>query len=155
MANKTQANVIIHIFPKALAGVLIPDPKSLLPRSRARDISPSVNKTNANIINQQSLINRQSLRVSPEQLKVIIITIFGVEYMYDDVDEVEQYPSRLLVAGLAETMLALLSRGLADFIGYGAHLPVARAGGNHEIIGGRRYAPQVQNHNIGAMPLRR
>jgi len=64
-----------------------------------------------------------------------------------------QDPASLIVAGPAETLLALFSRRHTDIVGNGAHLPVARAGSYHKIIGGRRYIPQVQNHNIGAMPL--
>jgi len=100
-----------------------------------------------------SIVNSQSLRVSPEQFEVVVVPVFGVEDMYNDVEEVEEDPASLIVAGPAETLLALISGRYTDIVGYGAHLPVARTGSDHKIVGGRRYFPQVQNHNIGAMPL--
>ncbi len=72
-----------------------------------------------------------------------------------DVDKVEQNPASLFIAGPAETLQTLFSRSFTDFIGNGAHLSIARAGGDYEIIGGRRFAPQIQSHNIAAMPIGR
>ncbi len=102
---------------------------------------------------QSSIFNRQSFSVSPEQFEVVVVTIFGVEDVDHDVNVVEQDPSGLFVAGPAEALHALFLRHNADLVGDGAHLPVARAGGDDKIIGRRGYIPQIQNGDLATMAL--
>jgi len=68
-------------------------------------------------LNLFSAVDSQSLCVSPEQFQVVVVSVFGVEDVDYDVDEVEQDPAALFVAGPAETLDALFLCILTDLIG--------------------------------------
>ena len=106
-------------------------------------------------INQMSLINGQPLCVSPEHLQVVIFAVLFVEYVDYDVDEIDEYPSALFVAGLAESLKAGFFGVHADFVYHGPPLPVARAGGDYEVVCRRAQAPQIHNRYIAAVSLNR
>ncbi len=104
---------------------------------------------------KSSIINSQSLCVSPEDFEIVIFAVLFVEDVDYDVDEIHEYPSALLVAGLAESVEAGFFGVHADFVYHRPPLPVARTGGDYEVVRRRAQAPQIQNRHIGAVSLNR
>lgn len=98
-------------------------------------------------------VNSQSASIAPEQFQIIVIPVFAVEDMYDDVDIIKQYPSGLFIAGSAETLQVMLSRRVADLVGNGLHLAFTRAGSDNKIVGGGRFTLQIKSYNVGATQL--
>jgi hypothetical protein len=86
------------------------------------------------------LFNIQFLCVSPEQFQIVVVAVFVVKDVNYNIDKIQQNPAGLILACPAETLQALFSRRLADFIGHGTHLPVACAGRDYKIVGGGRFA---------------
>ena len=47
-------------------------------------------------------INSQSFSVAPEQFQIVVVSIFAIEYVYHDVDKIEQNPACLFIASPAK-----------------------------------------------------
>jgi len=71
----------------------------------------------------------------------------------DDLDEIQQYPSALLVAGLSEAGEVGLFGVGANLVGDGAPLARARAGGDDEVVRYGAFAGQVEYRYIFTVPL--
>lgn len=71
--------------------------------------------------------------------------------MDDHVNEVQEYPFALFVTSPAEDSKTAFSAELYDFVGDGAGLAVACAGGDEKIIGCGAFAFEVERNYVGAM----
>ena len=71
--------------------------------------------------------------------------------MNDYIDEVEQDPFGLLVAGFPKDSEIIFVRELDNFVGNGADLPVACAGSDDEVIGSRAFTCKVKDYNVSAV----
>ena len=71
------------------------------------------------------------------------------------VDEVEEYPSALLVARPAEPVKSEFSAVFAGFVDDGSSLAVAGAGCDNKIVRRRAQAAQIEHSHLGAIPLKR
>lgn len=73
--------------------------------------------------------------------------------MRDDIDEVHDDPCCVAVGAGAEQWMILLAAEFFEFIGDGAHLPIAGAGGDDDEIADLAEAAHVDNSNIVTMAV--
>ena len=71
--------------------------------------------------------------------------------MDDNINEVQKNPFALFVAGPAEDSKTAFPAELYDFIGDGACLAVACAGGDEKIISCGAFALKVEHNYVSAM----
>jgi hypothetical protein len=99
------------------------------------------------------ILNFYFLRVAPEHFKVVIAAGLFIEDVDDNIDKIEEYPVAPLIARFSEKPKALRLGLLGYLVSDAAHLPVACARGNDEVVRNIGYLPQVEHNDAGAMAL--
>jgi len=86
---------------------------------------------------------------APDEFQVVIVPHIAVEQVHHEIEKIHNHPVALFHAGGTKYLRIVFSFHLPRyFVGKCAYLPVARAGGYHEIIGNRTYIVKVEEYDI-------
>ena len=86
--------------------------------------------------------------IGPEVFEIVELARLGTEDMQDDVAEVMQNPTRILLALDTKGARPGRAHHTIDLFRNGAHLPTAGAGGDHEIIDDGGDFSQVEDESL-------
>jgi len=92
--------------------------------------------------------------VAPEVVQVVELAGIGAEDVEDDVDAIDQDPGFAFVAGGGEGGEVVFFAQLAHFLGDGAHLAGAGAGGDDEKIGDGGETADIEDDDVAATGLK-
>jgi len=94
-----------------------------------------------------------SLRRSPEALERIEGTGFRAEYVHDEVEVVEQHPSRTVAAFDVRGLDSFGAERFLDGIRDGLDLARILAGHDHEIIGEPLRRAEIEHHHVAGLAI--
>lgn len=90
----------------------------------------------------------------PESFDVIKRALGGFEQVDDDIDEIDDDPTRSRIRIRSPRWRSLRTSELVDCFSHGLHLPLARAVGNQHVVANLRASEQVEDDNFRAFQFR-
>lgn len=91
--------------------------------------------------------------VTPEQFKIVEVSVFVVKEMDNDIDKIDDDPAALLQAVAAQGLEASITAQFTQFVPYRAYLLLASTGADDKVFGHRANIGQLEDHDIRAMTI--